>query len=126
MLSWLQRSRRAQTNTNHTYTPARQRALTRRSYFGAAIAVVAIILALSQFGEAGLATFFKLRSHEKELMADVQQLEAQNTQLQEKMVGLATDPAALEKMARQEHNMQQPHEEVLTVFPEKQNNGTKN
>ncbi len=120
MLPWFKRSRR---NTNHTYTPARQRAMTRRSYFFASFGVVAVILALSQFGESGLATFWTLKSHEKELRADVQQLEQQNAVLQEKLVGLANDPSSLEKLARQEHNMQLPQEEVLTVFPRNQAEG---
>lgn len=105
-------------NSKHTYTPARQRAMTRRSYAAAALAVVVVILALSQFGEDGLATYLKLRSHENELVQDVRQLEDQNAALQEKMLGLATDEAILEKLARENHNMQHRHEEVLTVFPE--------
>lgn len=120
MLPW---SKRSQRNTKHTYTPARQRAMNRRSYLGVAVAVVVVILALSQFGESGLATYWKLNSQEKELMSDVRRLESQNTVLQEKLVGLATDAAALEELARQEHNMQLPHEEVLTVFPENQDDG---
>ncbi len=122
MLPWFQRSRR---NTNHTYTPARQRAMTRRSYIFASFGALAVILALSQFGEAGLATYWKLHSHEKELVADVQQLQEQNAVLQEKLVGLASDPSSLEKLARQEHNMQLPQEEVLTVFPQNQTGGNK-
>ena len=99
--------------------------MTRRSYIFGALAVVVVILALSQFGEAGLATYVKLHSHEKELMADVQQLETENAVLQEKLLGLASDPDALEKMARQEHNMQLPEEEVLTVFPVKHDKNNK-
>ena len=112
--------------TKHTHTPARQRAITRKSYIVAVVGFVLVILALAQFGEDGLATFLKLRSHENELVLDVQKLEKKNAEMQEKLVGLATDPAILEEIAREEHNMQLPHEEVLTVIPEKGNKGNDN
>jgi len=117
---WTRKSRR---NSNHTYPPARQRAGTRKSYIVATLGAAAVILALSQFGEDGLATYFKLRSHENELILDVQELADQNAALQEKLVGLTSSPVILEEIAREEHNMQLPHEEVLTVFPEIKNNG---
>ena len=116
---WTKKSRRG---TSHTYTPARQRALTRRSYGAAALAVVVLILALSQFGEDGLATYLKLRSQEKELVSDVGLLKKQNDQMEKKLHDLATDPSTLEELAREEHNMQRPHEEILTVFPETRKN----
>jgi len=115
-------SHKTTNKSNFTYTPARQRAHNRRFYFLAGIAVVFVILALAQFGEDGLATYLKLRSHEHELVLDVKNLEEQNAAMKTKLVGLTTDPAILEELAREEHNMQLPHEEVLTVFPEKGKN----
>ena len=102
----------------HTYTPARQRALAQRSYGFVALGVVIVVLALAQFGEDGLATYLRLRSHEKELVSDVLVLEEQNEELKQKLTGLATDTSVLEALAREEHNMQKPQEEVLVVLPE--------
>ncbi len=121
MFPW---TRKRHQKSNYTYTPARQRALNRRFYAVAGVAVLFVILALAQFGEDGLATYLKLRSHENELVLDVQNLEDQNAAMQG--MGLATDPLILEELAREEHNMQRPHEEVLTVFPEMRNNGEDN
>ncbi len=101
----------------HTYTPARQRALAQRSFALIVLAVVVVLLALSQFGEDGLATYLKLRSHENELVNDVKFIEEQNEELRQKLVGLATEPAVLETLAREKHNMQKPQEEVLMVLP---------
>ena len=115
MSSWFKSSKRS---NKHTYTPGRQRALMRRSYIFIALAVVVVLLALSQFGEDGLATYLKLHSYEKELVTDVHQLEQGNDALEEKLYGLANDPAVLEELAREEQNMRRRHEEVLTVFPE--------
>ena len=102
----------------HTYTPARQRALAQRSYGLVALAVVIVLLALSQFGEDGLATLLRLRSQEKELVNDVLVLEQENHDLEDKIDGLANDPSVLEAIAREDHNMQKKQEEVLMVLPE--------
>ncbi len=120
MLPW---SKPSSGNNQHTYTPARQRALNRRSYGAVALAVVVVILALSQFGEDGLATFLKLRSHENELVTDVLQLQDDNAVKVEELDNLANKPSTLEELARQEHNMRHLHEEVLTVFPEIREDG---
>ncbi len=104
--------------SRHAFTPSRQRALVRRSYGLIALAVVVVLLALAQFGEDGLATLLRLQSRENELVDDVRMLEAQNEELSDKLDGLANDPAVLEALAREQHNMQKPQEEVLTVIPE--------
>jgi len=111
-------SGKSRQTSQHTYTPARQRALAQRSYGLGALAVVLVLLALAQFGEDGLATYFKLRAHEQELVDDVLILEEENEEFRQQLVGLASDPSKLETMAREEHNMQKPQEEVLTVLPE--------
>ena len=111
-------SGKSPSSSQHTYTPARQRALAQRSYGFVFLGVLLVLLALAQFGEDGLATYLKLRSHEKELVNDVLLLEKQNEKMRQQLVGLATDPITLEKRARQEHNMQKPQEEVLMVLPE--------
>ncbi len=111
-------SKQSRQGNQHTYTPARERALAQRSNGLVALAVVIVLLALSQFGEDGLATFLRLRSHEKELVDDVGVLEGQNEDMRQKLHGLATSRSVLEALAREEHNMQKPQEEVLTVLPE--------
>ncbi|MCP4291053.1 MAG: septum formation initiator family protein [bacterium] len=108
---------KTKSKSNHTYTPAKQRAKARRSYGITFFIIVILMLALSQFGENGMATYFRLQSKEKDLVTDVQVLSQENDQLQQEIEGLASDPQVLEKLAREKHNMQKPEEEVLTVFP---------
>jgi cell division protein FtsB len=68
-----------------------------------------------QFGENGIFALFHLQAHEARLRQEVVALEADNTELAGQIGALATDPAALEKLAREKHNMRRPDEAVLTV-----------
>ncbi|PID80755.1 hypothetical protein CSB20_05840 [bacterium DOLZORAL124_64_63] len=95
--------------------PANRRARDRNRLIVFVAAVGLVLLLMAQLGEDGLATLLKLRNQETELTGIVQRLEKDNADLEEKLHGLATDPAVLEKRAREEHNMQKPGEEVLTV-----------
>jgi cell division protein FtsB len=79
-----------------------------------------MILILSQLGENGIVSWFRLVSTEKELRAEVADLEQQNRDLAARLKALENDPRALEKIAREEHNMQRPEEEVLVVLPQDQ------
>ena len=108
---------RQKKKSSYTFTPARQRALARRSYTLGALVVILVLIALAQFGEDGLATLFRLQKKEKSLAADVQKLRQHNAELDQRLQGLAHDPAQLEKMAREGHNMRREDEEVLTVVP---------
>ena len=100
--------------------PANRRAQDRNKLILVVAVAGLVLLLMAQLGEDGLATFVQLRNQEEGLTAEVQRLEEANAQLEQKLQGLATDPAVLEKRAREEHNMQKPDEEVLTVRqPEK-------
>ncbi len=75
------------------------------------------LVVLVQFGDNGILAFFNLRGHEAELRQEVAQLEADNQQMDGQLEALADDPEALEKLAREKHNMRRPEEEVLMVLP---------
>ncbi len=74
-----------------------------------------VLLALPMFGENGLAMFFKLRGERDEIRREVQVLQAEADSLEQAIDLLATDPAALERIAREEFNMRRPEEEVLLL-----------
>ncbi len=76
-----------------------------------------MMLVLSQLGENGIVSWFHLASREKQLREEVTSLEKQNQELIECLEALKNDPRALEKIAREEQNMQRPEEEVLMVLP---------
>jgi len=76
-----------------------------------------IVTALVQFGENGIFAFFDLQGRETALRQEVAELEKQTQDLDLQLQALAEDPEALEKLAREKHNMRRPEEEVLMVLP---------
>jgi cell division protein FtsB len=76
-----------------------------------------LMLILSQLGENGVVSWFHLVGREKQLRAEVAALEQENRELAERLGALQNDPAALEKLAREQLNMRRPGEEVLMVLP---------
>ena len=76
-----------------------------------------MILALSQLGENGIVSWFHLVRQEKQLREEVTVLEQRNAEMKARLEALKTDPAALEKIAREEQNMRRSEEEVLMVLP---------
>ena len=110
----------AQKTSNTTYARAQSRRrnwLSRHTVIGGILLTGIVLLVGTQFGEAGLATWLQLRSAETELDGDVRQLETENASLEADLDAVRNDPEALERLAREEHNMQRPDEEVLTVLP---------
>ena len=75
-----------------------------------------MMLILSQLGENGIVSWFRLVSRENQLREEVAALELQNRELTRRLEALKNDPAALEKIAREEQNMRRPEEEVLMVL----------
>jgi cell division protein FtsB len=73
------------------------------------------LLVLPLLGENGLAMYFKLRSERDAMRHEVQVLQAEADSLAQAIDLLATDPAALERIAREEYNMRRPQEEVLLL-----------
>ena len=82
---------------------------------GAVLASAALFL-LGQFGESGVASWWKLRVAETHLQQEVTGIAAANQELEVKLDSLANNPEALEKIAREKHNMRDQDEEVLTVL----------
>jgi cell division protein FtsB len=91
--------------------------LTRHSLFFIVGLGLVIVTALVQFGENGIFQLFHLRARETALRQEVAELETRNQELDDQLQALADDPEALEKLARERHNMRRPEEEVLTVLP---------
>jgi cell division protein FtsB len=79
------------------------------------LVVAVVLLALPLFGENGLAMYFKLRGERDQIQREVQVLQAEADSLEQAIDLLANDPAALERIAREEYNMRRPEEEVLLL-----------
>ena len=94
--------------------------LARRSLLVAAAGTVAVFAILAQFGDNGIVAWWRLRGHEEELRRDVSGITSANAELSRRLDDLATDPEALEHLAREEYGMRAADEEVLTVVPTEQ------
>jgi cell division protein FtsB len=79
------------------------------------LVLAVVLLTLPLFGENGLAMYFKLRGERDEMHREVQILQAEADSLEQAIGLLATDPAALERIAREEYNMRRAEEEVLLL-----------
>ena len=82
----------------------------------AGLGLVALAI-LVQFGESGIFSLWDLKAREAELSAEVTGLETANAELANQLEALDKDPAVLERIAREEHNMRREDEEVLLVLP---------
>ncbi len=93
------------------------RSLARRLALLVGGAFLVSVLALTLLGENGLGAWFRLHGQQKDLRSEVSDLEHRNAVLSTQLDDLATDPASLEKIAREEYNLQRPDEEVLLIVP---------
>jgi len=75
-----------------------------------------MMLVLSQLSENGIVSWFNLVGREKNLRRETAELQTRNQEQAERLEALRNDPAALEKIAREEQNMRRPEEEVLMVL----------
>ena len=88
----------------------------RRSLLLVVAAVVVGFLVVPLLGQNGLAAWFRLRGRERDLQAEVDRLEVQISVLEQRLDALASDPATLERLAREQYNMRRPEENVLLVI----------
>ena len=94
------------------------RNLARRSAIWGAVLVVVIFTVLAQLGENGIVSWWRLHGQQADLRREVEELDTANTELETRIAALAEDPEALEQLAREDHGMRRPDEEVLTVLRE--------
>ena len=78
--------------------------------------LLAVLLGAAVFGENGILQLRRLRTEVASLHRDVQALEAENDRLSRALIELRSDPAALERIAREELGLVRPGERVLR-FP---------
>ncbi len=80
------------------------------------VGILAVLLGAAVFGENGILHLRRLRTEVEALHRDVQALEAENERLSRGIVELRSDPAAVERIAREELGLVRPGERVLR-FP---------
>jgi cell division protein FtsB len=89
-----------------------------RWHLGWVVAGLFLLLAgAAIFGDTGLLHLQRLRAEVAGLHRDVQALEAENERLSRAIADLRTDPAAVERIAREELGLVRPGERVLRFPP---------
>jgi len=78
--------------------------------------VLAVLLGAAVFGENGVLHLRRLRTDIETLHRDVQALEVENERLSRAIAELRSDPAAIERIAREDLGLVRPGERVLR-FP---------
>ncbi|MGH7265741.1 MAG: FtsB family cell division protein [Candidatus Rokuibacteriota bacterium] len=78
--------------------------------------LLTMLLVVAVFGENGILHLRRLRAEIEALHRDVQALDAENERLSRAIGEVRTDPAAIERIAREELGLVRPGERVLR-FP---------
>ena len=77
---------------------------------------IGLLTASTLLGDNGIATHRRLVRDRAAAAAEVARLRAQRRDLQARIDALATDPAALERIAREKYGMKRPGEEVIELI----------
>jgi cell division protein FtsB len=78
------------------------------------IAVIALMVG-SLFGDRGILQLLRQRERTEALARDIEQLRDQNRALAEEIASLRRDPAAIERLAREELGLARPGEAVFVL-----------
>ncbi len=88
---------------------------------GAIVAGVLLLIALlvhGIYGSDGLVTLYRKRREYKTLSQQIQQLKQENLELQKEVQNLRSNPATIERYAREELHMAR-HNEIIYMLPQK-------
>jgi cell division protein FtsB len=78
------------------------------------IAVIALVVG-SLFGDRGILQLLRQRQRTEVLAREIEQLREENRALAEEIVSLRRDPAAVERLAREELGLARPGESVFVL-----------
>ena len=78
------------------------------------IAVIALVVG-SLFGDRGILQLLRQRERTEALAHDIEQLREQNRALADEIASLRRDPAAIERLAREELGLARPGESVFVL-----------
>jgi cell division protein FtsB len=78
------------------------------------IAVIALVVG-SLFGDRGILQLLRQRERTEELARDIERLRDENRVLAEQILSLRRDPAAVERLAREQLGLARPGETVFVL-----------
>jgi len=87
-------------------------------------AVMILIFLIFTAGDTGFINLWKAHGTLKNIESRIYSLESSNTELEQKITGLKTDPFAIEKIAREEYGYIRPGDRVirLNIIQRKESN----
>jgi cell division protein FtsB len=80
-------------------------------------AALALLLLQDIFGTHGLIAMRRSQQEAAQVHKEILQLDAENRQLQERVKALKSDPAAIERIAREEMGLARPGEYIFKLPP---------
>jgi cell division protein FtsB len=81
------------------------------------IAGLALLLLQDIFGTHGVLAMRRSQQEAADIRKKIDQLDTENQKLQERVKSLKTDPAAIEKIAREEMGLARPGEYIFKIPP---------
>lgn len=95
----------------------------KRPRYRRALILLAIALSVlagnAIFGKGGLRALLEARRENQGIEQEIERLEEENRQLEGEIQGLRSDPAAIEKLAREQMRMAKP-DEIIFTLPDEQ------
>jgi cell division protein FtsB len=94
---------------------ARAAALVRRHATPLLALALLVLLLQDIFGTHGVMSMTRSQKEAREVEQEIQRLDEENRQLQERVKALETDPAAVERIAREEMGLARPGELIFKL-----------
>ncbi|HWF40271.1 MAG TPA: septum formation initiator family protein [Candidatus Acidoferrales bacterium] len=101
----------------HLPLSARLSEFWRRNWSLLLVAALALLLLQDIFGTHGLIAMRRSEKEAKQVQKEISQLDDENRKLEEKVQGLKSDPAAIERIAREEMGLARPGEYIFKLPP---------
>lgn len=81
------------------------------------IAALAMLLLQDIFGNHGVLAMFRSQKQAAEIRKQIDELDVENRKLQDRVKSLKNDPAAIERIAREEMGLARPGEYIFKIPP---------
>jgi len=89
----------------------------RRNWSWFVAAGLALLLLQDVFGTHGVLAMRRSQQEARDVQRQINQINQENRQLEEKVKALKTDPAAVERIAREEMGLARPGEYIFKIQP---------
>jgi cell division protein FtsB len=84
---------------------------------------LALLLLQDIFGTHGLVAMRRSQKNAAQIQQEIARIDQENRQLQDRVKSLKSDPAAIERIAREEMGLARPGEYIFKIPPKSSNSG---